>query len=91
MSLFNPKIDLVEETEKVEIPCFTQFWVYNRRENEDWALYATMFLRSHDAYLAFPANSYAGMKILKHLCNKTGAKIGTLTMYFGSAHVYINE
>jgi len=91
MSLFNPKVDLVEETEEVEIPCFTQFWVYNRRENEDWALYATMFLRSHDAYLAFPANSYAGMKILEHLCNKTGAKIGALTMYFGSAHVYINE
>ena len=91
MSLFNPKIDLVEESEKVEIPCFTQFWVYNRRENGNWALHATMFLRSHDAYLAFPANSYAGMKILEHLCNKTGAKIGTLTMYFGSAHVYINE
>jgi len=90
MSLFNPKIDLMEETEKVEIPCFTQFWIYNRKENENWALYATMFLRSHDAYLAFPANSYAGMKILEHLCNKTGAKIGALTMYFGSAHVYIN-
>ena len=91
MSLFNPKIDLMEETEKMEIPCFTQFWVYNRRKNGNWTLHATMFLRSHDAYLAFPANSYAGMKILEHLCNKTGAKIGSLTMYFGSAHIYINE
>jgi tetrahydromethanopterin S-methyltransferase subunit A len=91
ISLANPKIDLAEETEKVEIPCFTQFWVYNRKENNKWTLHGTMFLRSHDAHLAFPANTYAGMKILKYLCNKTNTKIGTLTMFFGSAHIYMER
>ena len=87
VSLINPKTDLSEETESIEIPCFSQFWVYNRKENENWVLHGTMFLRSHEAYLAFPANSFAGMQILKYLCEKTNAKLGTLTMYLGSAHI----
>ncbi len=89
LSLINPRTDLSNETEMIEIPCFTQFWVYNRKEGEKWVLHGTMFLRSHDAYLAFPANSFAGMRILKYLCEKTNAKLGTLTMYFGSAHIYL--
>lgn len=89
ISLINPNTDLTEETEKVEIPCFTQFWIYNRKVGDDWVLHGTMFLRSHDAYLAFPANSYAGMRILRYLCDRTETKMGTLTMYFGSAHIYL--
>lgn len=90
LSLINPKSDLSSETELIEIPCFTQFWVYNRKEGEKWVLHGTMFLRSHDAYLAFPANSFAGMRILEYLCEKTNTQLGTLTMYFGSAHIYLN-
>lgn len=90
ISLINPNTDLTEETEKVEIPCFTQFWIYNRKVGDDWILHGTMFLRSHDAYLAFPANSYAGMRILRYLCDRTETRMGTLTMYFGSAHIYLD-
>ena len=89
LSLINPFIDLTEETERLEIPCFTQFWIYNRYEDNEWKLYGTMFLRSHDAQYAFPANSYAGMKILKWFSNKANCNIGNLTMFFGSAHIYI--
>ncbi|MCX9083980.1 MAG: thymidylate synthase [Candidatus Methanoperedens sp.] len=87
ISLINPRTDLSEETESIEIPCFSQFWVYNRKENEKWVLHGTMFLRSHEAYLAFPANSFAGMRILEHLCENTSAQMGTLTMFLGSAHI----
>jgi len=89
LSLVNPFIDLGEETEKLEIPCFTQFWIYNRLINGEWTLFGTMFLRSHDVQFAFPANCFAGMKILRWLCDETKCKMGNLTMFFGSAHIYI--
>ncbi len=89
LSLVNPFIDLNEETERLEIPCFTQFWLYNRFEEKKWKLYGTMFFRSHDAQFAFPANCYAGMKILSCLCKRTGCEMGNLTMFFGSAHIYV--
>jgi|WetSurMetagenome_2_1015567.scaffolds.fasta_scaffold25000_4 tetrahydromethanopterin S-methyltransferase subunit A len=89
LSLVNPFIDMSEETEMLEIPCFTQFWLYNRFEGKKWILYGTMFFRSHDAQFAFPANCYAGMKILSYLCKKTGCEMGSLTMFFGSAHIYV--
>lgn len=89
LSLVNPFIDLNEETEMLEIPCFTQFWLYNRFDGINWRLYGTMFLRSHDAQNAFPANCFAGMKILSHLCKETGCEMGNLTMFFGSAHIYV--
>lgn len=91
ISLIDPGLDTAERTGKMEIPCFTQFWVYNRKEKDNWFLHGTMFLRSHDAHLAFPANAYAGMKILRHLTKKTGTKIGTLTIFFGSAHIYMDR
>jgi tetrahydromethanopterin S-methyltransferase subunit A/thymidylate synthase len=90
LSLVDPNVDLSVETEKMEIPCFTQYWIFNRKENEKWRLHATMFLRSHDALRAFPANSYAGTKILEYLAEKTSCEVGTLTMYFGSCHVYMD-
>lgn len=89
LSLVNPFIDLTEDTERLEIPCFTQFWLYNRFKNNVWRLYGTMFFRSHDAQCAFPANCYAGMKILNWLCNRSGCEMGNLTMFLGSAHIYI--
>ena len=90
LSLVDPKVDLSEDTERMETPCFTQYWVYNRRENREWVLHATMFLRSHDALRAFPANSYAGAKILEYLAENTSCRVGTLTMFFGSCHVYMD-
>lgn len=90
LSLVDPEIDLSENTERMEIPCFTQYWVYNRRENGRWILHATMFLRSHDVLRAFPANSYAGAKILEYLAKNTSCDIGTLTMFFGSCHIYVD-
>ncbi len=89
LSLVDPKTDLSENSEKMEIPCFTQYWIYNRRENGRWILHATMFLRSHDALIAFPANSYAGARILEYLAEKTSYEVGTLTMFFGSCHIYL--
>jgi tetrahydromethanopterin S-methyltransferase subunit A len=89
ISLVDPSQDLSSDTEKVEIPCFTQFYVYNRRnESGEWSLHGTMFLRSHDAHTAFPANSYAGVRILEELASRSKSKVGMLTMFFGSAHVY---
>lgn len=88
ISLIDPTTDLSEDTDRIEIPCFTQYWVYNRKEGGKWILHATMFLRSHDALRAFPANSYAGAKILEYLAEKTSCKVGTLTMFFGSCHIY---
>jgi len=90
LSLVDPKVDLSEDSEKMEIPCFTQYWIYNRRENGKWVLHATMFLRSHDALRAFPANSYAGAKILEYLAKRTSCEVGTLTMFFGSCHIYLD-
>jgi len=90
LSLVDPKVDLSEETEKLEIPCFTQYWIFNRKENGKWLLHATMFLRSHDALRAFPANAYAGTKILEYIAEKTSCEVGTLTMFFGSCHVYMD-
>jgi len=90
LSLVDPKIDLAGNTEKIETPCFTQYWVYNRKENEKWVLHATMFLRSHDALRAFPANSYAGARILEYLAKQTSCNVGTLTMFFGSCHIYLD-
>lgn len=89
LSLVNPFIDLADETARLEIPCFTQLWLYNRFENEEWKVYGTMFLRSHDAQMAFPANSYAGMRILRWVGERTKCKMGSLTMFFGSAHIYV--
>ncbi|RLI69999.1 hypothetical protein DRO97_11305, partial [Archaeoglobales archaeon] len=90
LSLVDPKVDLSENTEKIETPCFTQYWIFNRKENDRWLLHATMFLRSHDALRAFPANAYAGSKVLEYLAKKTSCEVGTLTMYFGSCHVYMD-
>ena len=90
ISLIDPLADLSENSEKMEIPCFTQYWVYNRKENNKWILHATMFLRSHDALRAFPANAYAGAKILEYLAKKTNCSVGTLTMFFGSCHIYMD-
>jgi tetrahydromethanopterin S-methyltransferase subunit A len=90
LSLVDPLRDLAEDTEKLEIPCFTQYWVFNRIENDRWVLHATMFLRSHDALRAFPANAYAGAKLLEYLAKETDCKIGTLTMFFGSCHIYLD-
>ncbi len=90
LSLVDPSKDLAEDTEKLEIPCFTQYWIFNRIENGEWVLHATMFLRSHDALRAFPANAYAGAKLLEYLAKETGCKVGTLTMFFGSCHVYLD-
>jgi len=59
----------------------------SKGENENWVLHGTMFLRSHEAYHAFPANSFAGMRILKYLSEKMNAQMGTLTMYLGGAHI----
>jgi len=90
LSLVDPLKDLAEDTEKLEIPCFTQYWIFNRFENNKWVLHATMFLRSHDALRAFPANAYAGAKLLEYIAKEVGCKIGTLTMFFGSCHVYLD-
>lgn len=43
--------------------------------------------RYHSSLFEFPANSYTGMKILGYLCDRTETTMGTLTMYFGSAHI----
>jgi len=90
ISLIDPTTDLSENIEKMEIPCFTQYWIYNRKENNRWVLHASMFLRSHDALRAFPANAYAGAKILEYLAKETNCAVGTLTMFFGSCHIYMD-
>ena len=90
LSLVDPELDISKDTEKMEIPCFTQYWIYNRKEREKWVLHASMFLRSHDALRAFPANSYAGAKILEYLAENTFCEVGTLTMFFGSCHIYMD-
>ncbi len=90
MSLVDPSLDLSEDTSKIEIPCFTQYWLFNRKENGEWKLHATMFLRSHDVIRAFPANTYAGYKILEYIAKNVKCNVGTLTMFFGSCHIYLD-
>lgn len=89
ISLPDPKI-----FKKVsEVPCFIDYQLFPRYNSyEDvWELHATAHMRSHDARNAFPANAYAFATILEKISSITGTKPGSLTIFFGSAHVYLNR
>ncbi|NOQ55190.1 MAG: hypothetical protein GQ477_00105 [Nanohaloarchaea archaeon] len=89
ISLPDPKI-----FKKVsEVPCFIDYQLFPRYNSLDdvWELHATAHMRSHDVKNAFPANAYAFATILDKISSITGCRPGTLTMFLGSAHVYLNR
>ena len=89
ISLPDPKI-----FKKVsEVPCFIDYQLFPRYNKYDdvWELHATAHMRSHDVKNAFPANAYAFATILEKISSITGTRPGTLTIFFGSAHVYLNR
>ncbi|MBW6462392.1 MAG: thymidylate synthase [DPANN group archaeon] len=89
ISLPDPKI-----FKKVsEVPCFIDYQLFPRYNSyEDfWELHATAHMRSHDVKNAFPANAYAFATILDKISSITGTRPGSLTMFLGSAHVYLNR
>ncbi len=89
ISLPDPKI-----FKKVsEVPCFIDYQLFPRYNSHDdvWELHATAHMRSHDVKNAFPANAYAFATILEKISSITGSRPGSLTMFLGSAHVYLNR
>lgn len=89
ISLPDPKI-----FKKVsEVPCFIDYQLFPRYNKYDdvWELHATAHMRSHDVKNAFPANAYAFATILEKISSITGTRPGTLTIFFGSAHIYLNR
>ncbi|MCK5234697.1 MAG: hypothetical protein KAJ88_02540 [Candidatus Aenigmarchaeota archaeon] len=89
ISLPDPKI-----FKKVsEVPCFIDYQLFPRYNSYDdvWELHATAHMRSHDVKNAFPANAYAFATILEKISSITGTRPATLTIFFGSAHVYLNR
>ncbi|MEA3229376.1 MAG: thymidylate synthase [archaeon] len=89
ISLPDPKI-----FKKVsEVPCFIDYQLFPRFNSckNVWELHATAHMRSHDIKNAFPANAYAFATILEKISSITGCEPCTLTIFFGSAHVYLNR
>lgn len=91
MSLIDPRIDLRMVPEKEEIPCFTQYFAYPRKDADQWRIHGVFIMRSHDAYKAFIPNAFAAGKILEYLSKSVEALLGTLTIFLGSAHIYLSD
>jgi tetrahydromethanopterin S-methyltransferase subunit A len=91
MSLIDPAKDLRMVPEREEIPCFTQYFAYPRKDGEKWKIHGVFIMRSHDAYKAFIPNAFAAGKILEYLSRKVDASSGTLTIFLGSAHIYLSD
>jgi len=91
MSLIDPRIDLRMVPEKEEIPCFTQYFAYPRKDADQWRIHGVFMMRSHDAYKAFIPNAYAASKILEYFSRNADASLGTLTIFLGSAHIYLSD
>lgn len=91
MTLVDPRKDLEMVPESEEIPCFTQYFAYPRKEENRWKIHGVFIMRSHDAYKAFIPNAFAAAKILEHFCKSADALLGTLTIFLGSAHIYLSD
>lgn len=91
MSLIDPTVDLTEDTQQAEIPCFTQYMIYPRKINHRWKLHAVFSMRSLDALKAFVADAYAGICLQRFFAERCSIQLGTFTMNIGSAHLYLSD
>ncbi|MFC1732946.1 thymidylate synthase [candidate division KSB1 bacterium] len=55
---------------------------------QDDKLYMNTYFRSHDIYRAWPRNAFALRKLQKRVSDETGIKMGSLTIFSSSAHIY---
>src|SRR3989344_2097818 len=61
---------------------------------QDDRLFMNAYFRSHDVYRGWPQNAFALRKLQKRVSDETGIKMGSLTIFSASAHIYeesINE
>ena len=91
MSLIDPTVDLTEDTQQAEIPCFTQYMIYPRKINHKWKLHAVFSMRSLDVLKAFVADAYAGICLQRFFAEQCSVQLGTFTINIGSAHLYLSD
>lgn len=99
ISLINPVFDLTVNLEDVDPPCITTMF-FNPRwiEQTNWLIHGTMVMRSHDVRRAFVANAYAFSKLTEYVCSQIkknlpeniNVGVGSITIFFVSAHEYID-
>jgi len=55
---------------------------------QDNRLFMNAYFRSHDMYRGWPQNAFALRKLQKHVSEETGIKMGSMTIFSASAHIY---
>lgn len=55
---------------------------------QDDKLFMNAYFRSHDIYRGWPQNAFALRKLQKRVSDEAGIKLGSLTIFSASAHIY---